>query len=82
MEFQTLDQWEHSARGLMPVEATMMVALPELDGAIWPMTFGGRSAEAPGDGRRVHLPHPDLGAIDPGIEGRAGRWRRGDLCRE
>ena len=44
VEFQTLDQWEESDRGLLPVEATMMVALPELDGATGPMVFGGRSA--------------------------------------
>jgi len=42
LEFQTLRHWESDARGLTPVEATMMVAIPELDGAIWPMTFGGR----------------------------------------
>ncbi len=42
VEFQTLAQWQADARGLLPVEATMMVAIPELDGAIWPMTFGGR----------------------------------------
>ena len=42
VEFQTLEQWQADARGLLPVEATMMVAIPELDGAICPMTFGGR----------------------------------------
>jgi magnesium chelatase subunit H len=42
VEFQTLAQWDGDARGLTPVEATMMVALPELDGATLPMTFGGR----------------------------------------
>lgn len=42
LEFQTLSQWEGDARGLTPVEATMMVAIPELDGAIAPITFGGR----------------------------------------
>jgi magnesium chelatase subunit H len=42
VEFQTLAQWHEDPRGLLPVEATMMVAIPELDGAIWPMTFGGR----------------------------------------
>ncbi len=42
VEFQTLRQWQTDPRGLMPVEATMMVAIPELDGAIMPMTFGGR----------------------------------------
>jgi magnesium chelatase subunit H len=63
LEFQTLEQWSADARGLTPVEATMMVALPELDGAIWPMTFGGRSAEAPGDGRRDMAPHPERAAV-------------------
>ncbi len=42
-EFQTLEQWGASARGLMPVEATMMVSIPELDGATSPTLFGGRS---------------------------------------
>lgn len=42
VEFQTLDQWGASTRGLLPVEATMMVAIPELDGATGSMVFGGR----------------------------------------
>lgn len=42
-EFQTLEQWGASDRGLMPVETTIMVAIPELDGATSPMVFGGRS---------------------------------------
>jgi magnesium chelatase subunit H len=43
VEFQTLEDWESSDRGLMPVEATMMVAIPELDGGTSPIVFGGRS---------------------------------------
>ena len=42
LEFQTLAQWQADPRGLTPVEATMMVAIPELDGAIAPITYGGR----------------------------------------
>lgn len=42
LEFQSLDQWESGDRGLTPVEATMMVAIPELDGSTGPMVFGGR----------------------------------------
>jgi magnesium chelatase subunit H len=42
LEFQTLEQWEGDARGLSPIESTLMVALPELDGATLPMVFGGR----------------------------------------
>ncbi len=44
LEFQTLQEWSGSSRGLMPVETTMMVAIPELDGATGPAVFGGRSS--------------------------------------
>lgn len=43
LEFQSMDDWQASERGLSPVEATMMVAIPELDGATGPMVFGGRT---------------------------------------
>ncbi|MGJ7613998.1 MULTISPECIES: magnesium chelatase subunit H [unclassified Variovorax] len=46
VEFQSLDQWGESPRGLLPVEATMMVAIPELDGATGSMVFGGRGSAA------------------------------------
>jgi magnesium chelatase subunit H len=51
IEFQSLEQWNGSDRGLMPVEATMMVAIPELDGATGPMVFGGRSETEAGERR-------------------------------
>ena len=43
LEFQTLEQWGASERGLHPVETMMMVAIPEIDGATGPTVFGGRS---------------------------------------
>ena len=43
VEFQTLESWGASERGLLPVEATMMVAIPELDGSTGSLVFGGRS---------------------------------------
>ncbi|MFO1330570.1 MAG: magnesium chelatase subunit H [Rubrivivax sp.] len=43
VEFQSLAQWQESSRGLLPVEATMMVAIPELDGATGSVVFGGRA---------------------------------------
>ena len=46
VEFQTVEQWEGSERGLLPVESTIMVAIPELDGATGPVVFGGRSQSA------------------------------------
>jgi len=42
IEFQTLGQWAASGGGLGPVETTMLVALPEIDGATNPTVFGGR----------------------------------------
>jgi magnesium chelatase subunit H len=42
VEFQSLDVWGGSDRGLMPVESTIMVAIPELDGSTSPIVFGGR----------------------------------------
>ncbi|MBI1391967.1 MAG: magnesium chelatase subunit H [Alphaproteobacteria bacterium] len=45
LEFQTLDAWGGGDAGLSPVEATMMVAIPELDGATNPIVFGGRAAD-------------------------------------
>ncbi len=42
LEFQTLGQWAETAGGLGPIETTMLVALPELDGATNPTVFAGR----------------------------------------
>ena len=46
IEFQSIEEWRSRDQGLLPLEATMMVALPELDGAVAPMVFGGRSGSA------------------------------------
>ncbi len=46
LEFQTLGQWEESVQGLTPLEATMMVAIPELDGSTGPLVFAGRKEQA------------------------------------
>jgi magnesium chelatase subunit H len=42
LEFQTLGQWAESPQGLGPIETTMLVALPEIDGATNPTVFAGR----------------------------------------
>lgn len=42
LEFQTLGQWANGDQGLGPIETTMLIALPELDGATCPTVFGGR----------------------------------------
>jgi magnesium chelatase subunit H len=43
IEFQTIEEWAHRPQGLLPLESTMMVALPELDGSTVPSVFGGRA---------------------------------------
>jgi len=58
VEFQTLADWEADARGLTPVEATMMVAMPELDGATGPITFGGRTGDTD-ENRHDMAAHPE-----------------------
>ncbi|MEM6584092.1 MAG: magnesium chelatase subunit H, partial [Pseudomonadota bacterium] len=55
LEFQSVEQWQESVQGLTPIEATMMVAIPELEGATGPMVFGGRSD----DGVQDMEPHPE-----------------------
>ena len=42
LEFQTLGQWANAGTGLGPIETTMLIALPEIDGATNPTVFGGR----------------------------------------
>ena len=59
LEFQTLAEWEGSERGLQPVEATMMVAIPELDGSTGPMIFGGRPAVSRGEKAGEMQAHAD-----------------------
>ena len=54
VEFQTVEEWRASDTGLSPVEATMMVAIPEIDGSTAPIVFGGRSRTT---GRRRPSPH-------------------------
>lgn len=45
LEFQTLAQWAASDGGLGPIETTMLIALPEIDGATNPTVFAGRHGD-------------------------------------
>lgn len=54
-EFQSLEQWSESSRGLSPIETTLMVAIPELDGATNPIVYGGQEAMG-SDGNQDKLP--------------------------
>ena len=72
LEFQSIEQWQASPSGLSPLESTIMVAIPELDGATGPIVFGGRSGggiEPGGADDRHRRPRRDAGG--PG--GAAGR---------
>lgn len=63
-EFQSMEEWGASDQGLTPVETTIMVAVPEMDGATHPMLFGGRAA---GDATRSLSAHRER------VEALAGR---------
>jgi magnesium chelatase subunit H len=84
LEFQTLEAWGASGAGLSPVESTIMVAIPELDGAVAPMVFGGRSEGAgrpcQGCSRRCCFPAsvgaPRMQACPERAEALAGRVAR------
>ena len=41
LDTQTIESWTDSASGLNPVQTGMQVAIPEIDGAIEPIVFGG-----------------------------------------
>lgn len=45
LEFQSVEEWRGRHQGLLPLETTMMVSIPELDGAITPSIYGGRSGK-------------------------------------
>ncbi|MEO0872073.1 MAG: cobaltochelatase subunit CobN, partial [Pseudomonadota bacterium] len=49
LEFQTLEEWRARDQGLLPLESTMMVAIPELDGSSVPSVFGGRASAGGGE---------------------------------
>jgi magnesium chelatase subunit H len=53
LEFQSIAQWRASETGLTPLEATIMVAIPELDGATGPIVFGGRPGGGAGNGAEM-----------------------------
>jgi magnesium chelatase subunit H len=62
LEFQTIEDWEGDVRGLTPIEATLMVALPELDGGTMPMIFGGRRRGGTALEQKRMCAHPERAA--------------------
>ncbi|MBK1721677.1 magnesium chelatase subunit H [Thiocystis violacea] len=76
VEFQTLDQWQESNQGLLPVEATMMVAIPELDGAAGSLVYGGRNGGGPEDGARDMHSHKERAEMLASRTAKLVRMRR------
>jgi magnesium chelatase subunit H len=70
LEFQTTEGWAEDPRGLVPLQAALNVALPELDGAVAPTVFAGRSAA---DGTGAMRP---LEAQVERVADRVARWVR------
>ena len=70
VEFQSLESWEKSDRGLLPVEATMMVAIPELDGSTGPIVYGGRREQEEGMPPMMSS-HPERAAK---LAARVAKW--------
>lgn len=58
LEFQTLGQWAATDGGLGPVETTMLIALPEIDGATNPTVFAGRHDASGCTGCAKNCPAP------------------------
>ena len=56
LEFQSIEQWKSNEGGLGPVETTMLVALPEIDGATSPYVFGARAGVENGNENREMVP--------------------------
>ncbi|MEL6818322.1 MAG: magnesium chelatase subunit H [Pseudomonadota bacterium] len=54
-EFQTLEKWAASDSGLSPIEATLMVSLPEIDGGTGPILYAGRSDGGDGHSKAQNM---------------------------
>ena len=69
LNFQSLADWRASRTGVTPVQVAMQLAIPELEGAVEPVVYGGIAEGG----------QPDFVA-EPGnvarLAARAGRWAR------
>ncbi len=89
LEFQTLGQWAASGGGLGPVETTMLIALPEIDGATNPTVFAGRHGAdgctgcahrcTGAEGRAMAPCHDRVAALTDKV-GRLARLRRSKVA--
>jgi len=56
LEFQSVAAWRDDPRGLNPLQATLQVAIPELDGATNPMVVAGKEGGAGSDAATRMVP--------------------------
>ncbi len=59
LEFQSTDGWRADPRGLNPLQATLQVAIPELDGGTGPMVVAGKGGALGSDGESRVVPLPE-----------------------
>ncbi|MEO0751945.1 MAG: cobaltochelatase subunit CobN, partial [Pseudomonadota bacterium] len=64
LEFQTIGQWQASPQGLGPIETTMLIALPELDGATTPTVFAGRHGADDANASDIKAMAPELERVE------------------
>ena len=76
LEFQTTGEWMADPRGLNPLQATLQVAIPELDGAIGPTVFAGKSSGAKGVEQAESLPIADRVEMIANRIGKVVKMRR------
>ncbi|MGI8589141.1 MAG: magnesium chelatase subunit H [Chloroflexia bacterium] len=69
LNFQSLADWRESHTGITPVQIAMQLAVPELEGAVEPIVYGGVSES----GSRDFVAEPGNMAR---LAVRAGRWAR------
>ena len=59
LEFQSIEEWQDDPRGLNALQATLQVAIPELEGASNPVVFAGKSSRAAGIEAAETVPIPE-----------------------
>ena len=70
LEFQSIADWVADPRGLSPIQATLQVAIPELDGATAPIVYAGRGHAGETAGGATSQPVADRVAL---LAGRVAR---------
>lgn len=76
LEFQSIDGWRRDARGLNPLQATLQVAIPELDGATNPMVIAGKGGGGGSEAGSTVTPLPARIALMADRVARLVRLRR------